>query len=102
MAGKDLILTSEMGQTYRIDPDAERIWINGKKRTDLTGLEMIYDDPLFGAAHCNPEDMPDHRVGPEPFAGEWTDFEADRHADFVAEAKRIADDTDYYKRREAA
>ncbi len=102
MAGNDLILTSEMGQTYRIDPDAEAIWINGKKRTDLTGLEMLYDDPMFGAAHCDPGDMPDHRELRSEISPPVTDYHEDRWADLRAEAKRIEDDREFYRRQEAA
>lgn len=95
-----ITITSETGQRYTVDREGHWRCNNGK-RGDTTDLEMEVDDPMVGAV--NPLDAPDHNEGVVgALRGHLTDFDYDRYSEFAAEAKRVQDDCDYYRQREAA
>lgn len=96
-----LTLTSELGQVYVIDREG-RWHCNNGRRGDTTALEMEADDPMWYAPP-DPADMPDHRElrqGDES-APPATDYYEDHVRELRAEAKRIEDDREFYRRQEA-
>ena len=90
----NVVITSEMGQRYTVDREGRWRCNNGRKG-DTTDLEMEVDHPLTGA--INPLDAPDHNEGVVEAPTYLTDFDADRYAEFAAEAKRVQDDCEHYK-----
>ena len=97
---RHLTLTSEMGQSYVIDREGRWTCNNGR-RGDTTALEMEAGDPLWYAPP-DPEDMPDHRELRHEIAPPLSDYHEDRLEELRAEAKRIEDDREFYRRQEAA
>lgn len=100
--GDRWVIKSELGAIYTVDRDAEFIWRNGwTKPRDLSDLEMEADDPMFGAA--NPLDQPDHNEGAVEAPGALlTDLDEESRADLRAEAQRVEQDREFYRRQEAA
>ena len=94
-----LTLTSETGQVYTIDREGRWSCNNGR-RGDTTALEMEADDPLWYAPP-DPADMPDHRELRHEIAQPLSDYHEDRLEELRAEAKRIEDDREFYRRQEA-
>jgi len=97
---RDYVLTSELGQTYRVDEHAERILVSGQRPPiNLTDLEEWIDDRIFGVrGDCDP---PDDSLYAELDAIE-SDLDEERRRDLAAENKRVRDDIEFYARREAA
>lgn len=95
MQGRDYVVTTEQGQTYKIDPHAECIRGAGRPKrlsdleTELDAQEMLRQDLDRREEDCD-------ELYEEIYAREATDFDADRYADFVREADRIAHDRAYY------
>lgn len=97
---RHLTLTSETGQSYVIDREGRWSCNNGR-RGDTTALEMEADDPMWYAPP-DPADMPDHRELRHEIAPPLSDYHEDRLEELRAEAKRIEDDREFYRRQEAA
>ena len=83
MEGKRLIVTSELGAVYSIDPRAEFIHRKDSRRhMDLGDLEMEADNPMFHGPLPDPLDMPDHNEGAiETYRGPLTDYEEESAAE---------------------
>lgn len=95
-----LTLTSETGQVYTVDREGRWSCNNGR-RGDTTALEMEADDPMWYAPP-DPADMPDHRELRHEISPPLSDYHEDRIEELRAEAKRIEDDREFYRRQEAA
>ena len=110
MSGPDLVVVSELGQTYRIDPEGEHIRVNNRTHhMTEADLEDEVHHPFFSAA--SPDDEPFNHpyddelyedLFPRETAKPLTDFHSDRDAELRAEEQRWRNDVEYYRRREAA
>ena len=94
--GHDALVQTDTGLLYRINRDGD-VRKDSERSWDLTELTERIESPELFTADEDPFDVPSIEI-----PGAVSDFHSDRAYELAEERRRIADDVEHYRRREAA